>query len=460
MKRQHWLSPPAPIFLYCLALAFGSALVLAAASIAFVMSTRPTFYFPFSTFEIARALEGAQVGRPEGMGETTVVSSPGFSTPPLHYEQTVRDALAQQLGVASDQVVFERVPTDTKAWNPAAEVAQEQYERALGPDAALYAGDPRFSALIFGPFRAAVRSPDGRWRVLSQTTQSVGPQWQMAVARLIGIALVLIFPVAWLFSRRLTDPIRAFAAAADRVGRGAGERVAINQGPKEIRVAAAALNDMQERLEQQMKTRTAVVAAIAHDLRTPLARLAFVMEDAPESIRTRTQAEIDRMDRMIAVSMDYVRSEAATPLQEKVHLDVLLEQVVDDFADRGALVTLYVGRPAVVVGEPVLLMRIFENLVSNALRYGGSARVSLRVVDDQALVSVEDEGPGLSEADLERAFEPFFRGEGSRNEATGGLGLGLTIAQSLARRHGGTVKLRNRATRGLAVEVTLPLAPT
>ncbi|UPT63030.1 MAG: HAMP domain-containing histidine kinase [Hyphomonadaceae bacterium JAD_PAG50586_4] len=325
---------------------------------------------------------------------------------------------------------------------------RNEIQRSAMQGALLYRNDDRFSPLIFGSFRASWRRADGRWVSITRVGPSPGPQWQISFVIWIGLALVMILPFAWFFSRRLATPIRALGAAADRIGRGSFERVEID-GPWEIRAAAAALNDMQARLERHVNERTAVIGAIAHDLRTPLARLVLLVAECSTDVRRRVEAEVDVMERMIGVTLDFVRSETVSATREFVDLRLLVEGVVDNFADLGRTASMAPGPAVTIVGDPMLLTRLFNNLVSNALTYGGVAEVTLRIDGDQAIVEIADDGPGLEEADLKRVFEPFYRAERSRNKATGGIGLGLSIVRSLVRAHGGSVELENRTGAAL-----------
>jgi signal transduction histidine kinase len=277
---------------------------------------------------------------------------------------------------------------------------------------------------------------------------------------MIALVFALTVPPVWLYSRRLARPIRSFAAASDRIGRGNFEKLPV-KGPNEIRVAALAMNDMQDRLERFVRERTAMAGAIAHDLRTPMARLAFLLNRLPEEQRRPLEHELSNMDRMISVTLDFVDSEAAIPTRDAIDLTLLVEGLIDDFADRGLDTSLSLPQtsaPIVVTGDQVLLTRMFNNLITNALTYGQCARASIWTENDQVIVEVTDKGPGMEATDIERAFEPFYRAERSRSTATGGVGLGLSIVQAVARSHQGTVSLRNAPAGGLIARVTLPLS--
>jgi two-component system, OmpR family, sensor kinase len=449
----------ASIFRHSLALALGSAFALALASMTLVLLAPAPFYFPISTFEVARLVRGEPIARTDERFARMIAATPAVSTQSQDPTTlALRDAVAKHLGARRDDVRLILLPGAQGGLEPALNAARKRYNQVLINDAAIYGAHPEYAPLVFGAFQVSVRQADGQWVSIVRKSGGDAFGWQIGLLGLIGLALILILPVVWQFSRRLALPIRDFAAAADRVGRGGIEQVAVN-GPREIQIAATAINEMQARLDAYVKQRTAVVGAIAHDLRTPLARLAFLLAAAPEPLRGKIQRELDGMERMVAVTLDFVRSEAAPLRREPIDLRLLVEGVVDDFADRGAPVALEANKthmPLVISGDSILLKRLITNLISNAINYGGAAQVSVSREDQGALMEVRDTGPGMNEADLARAFDPFFRGEKSRNDQTGGIGLGLAIVQSIARAHQGDVRLENRPDGGLRVQVRLP----
>jgi signal transduction histidine kinase len=298
--------------------------------------------------------------------------------------------------------------------------------------------------------------PDGRWRIVARAGQDRLERWQAGNVATTLLSVLIVGLLAWLFSSRLARPIRAFALAAEKVGRRKQLTPVEVRGPAEIRRAAEAVNDMQRRIAGYVAERTSVVGAIAHDLRTPLTRLAFLLASAPEDLRRKGEVQIEEMERMIASTLEFVEDETRERPREPVDLALLVEGVVDDLADTGRAVTLAGVEPATVQGDAMLLKRLFSNLIVNAVTYGDRARVTVRSGGGWATVEVADSGPGLSARDLERAFEPFYRAEGSRNRATGGLGLGLAIVKAAAQRHGGDVTLENRPEGGLSACVRLP----
>jgi signal transduction histidine kinase len=215
---------------------------------------------------------------------------------------------------------------------------------------------------------------------------------------------------------------------------------------------------MQASLRDHMRRRTQTVAAIAHDLRTPLTRLRFRAEQAPEAVRDRMAADIEEMDALIAQAMAYVRGEATPERRETFDLDALAADCASGFSETGGAVAFDGGGALGVEADPAALRRALANLIANAVKYGGAARVKAFAMDGRAVVTVEDDGPGLPEDELEAVFEPFHRAERSRSRETGGAGLGLTVARQAARAHGGDVTLANRSDGGLVARLDLPLA--
>lgn len=310
-------------------------------------------------------------------------------------------------------------------------------------------------AIIIGDFTAAFRQPDGSWTEVC-SRQGFEP-WRWFVLLWLLLSAAAVAPFAWALARRLTKPIAAFAEAAERLGRDPRAPPIPIEGPAEIADAAAAFNRMQARLNRYVDDRATVVGAVAHDLRTPLMRLGLRLEGAPEGIRNACEGDIRDMEALVGATLSYVRDTNASLERRPLDLRSLAETVIDDLSDRGAAVALAPGEPVVIEGNSAALKAMLANLVGNAVKYAGSAEVSIWEDVDQVSIEVCDEGPGMPDEDIERAFEPFFRGERSRNRNTGGIGLGLPSARAVARAHGGDLTLRNREHGGLATLVSLPI---
>lgn len=312
--------------------------------------------------------------------------------------------------------------------------------------------------LLRGDFLAAVRRADGQWRVVESSRRGVMNRvGQQAGLFFLGGLLVML-PIAWWFSRALAAPIREFARAADHLGRNPQAAPLPLQGPREVVRAAESFNTMRTRLDRMVAERTQMVGAIAHDLRTPLARLAFRLEKLPDDDHARAQADIDEMKAMISSALDFLRDQSRPGVRERLDLRSLVESLVDGLADTGLDVQLEPSPSAIVSGDPIALRRVIANLLDNALKYGQRARVRLVLHPDECRIEVDDDGPGIDPAQAESLFMPFARGDASRNKETGGIGLGLAVAQGIVVGHGGRITLHNRDTGGLRVIVAIPLA--
>lgn len=200
-----------------------------------------------------------------------------------------------------------------------------------------------------------------------------------------------------------------------------------------------------------------MVGAIAHDLRTPLTRLRFRIEAAPEELRGKMSSDLDEMEAMISATLAFVRDATQASHRTKLELSSLLESLVDELAETGKQARVDHAEKVVLEGDPISLKRMFANLIENAIKYGGQARVRVYADGPSAVVEIEDDGPGVPVAELERVFEPFYRREPSRSRETGGIGLGLAVVRTVARAHGGDAELQNRKGGGLTARVRLPL---
>jgi two-component system, OmpR family, sensor kinase len=308
----------------------------------------------------------------------------------------------------------------------------------------------------FEAFAAAVRQPDGLWRVAREQGGLLDPWQRRALLWLLG-SVLLAMPLGYLFAQRLTAPIQAFAEAAERLGRDPQAPALAVGGPAEVGAAAHAFNQMQERLRRYVEDRTAMVGAIAHDLRTPLTRLAFRLEAAPDELREKAAVDIAEMEAMIAATLAFVRDATRPAVRERVELNSLVESVVTDAAETGCDATFEEGSPLVAEVDPIGMRRAVTNLVINACRYGVRARACVRRDGGRAVIEVDDDGPGLPVGELERVFEPFYRTERSRSRSTGGTGLGLAVVRAIVLAHGGEVALENCREGGLRTRIILPL---
>jgi signal transduction histidine kinase len=317
----------------------------------------------------------------------------------------------------------------------------------------------RMHAMMLGlrNFVVQVRLRDGA----TVTFQQVLPEEVIAwPARLLLILLVLLVAVAVLAAlavRALIRPLAVLADAAGELGRDIRRPPLEENGPLEVRRAARAFNTMQERLIRYIEDRNRILAALSHDLKTPITRLRLrteLLDAAP--LREKFLADLDDMQRMAQASLDFLRggedSEPIAPLD----FNALLESLQEDAEDTGHEIGITGAARQPLRCRPLALKRCLTNLVDNALKYGQCAKIAVTDTPARLTLIVRDRGPGIPAAELERVFEPFYRLESSRSRDTGGTGLGLSIARNIARAHGGELTLRNHPQGGLEAILELP----
>jgi len=276
----------------------------------------------------------------------------------------------------------------------------------------------------------------------------------------LALTLVAVIAIALVAVRLVTRPIQHLAEAADAFGRDLESPPLAEDGPNETRRAAEAFNRMQERLRRLIAERSRALAAVSHDLRTPLTRMrlrAELVED--EALRGQLNADIDDMQAMIEATLDYLRGLRDNEPLQNIDIVALLSSLVADAQALGQPVTLAEAVAAPYGGRLTALKRAIANLTDNAVKYGRAARIAVEDGSGELRLVVEDDGPGIPEADLTRVVEPYVRLEASRSRETGGVGLGLAIARDAAQLHGGELRLENRAAGGLRAILILPRAP-
>lgn len=306
----------------------------------------------------------------------------------------------------------------------------------------------------------SLRLPDDTWVNVTifapdARPQSVHGTWISTSLMALGVAAISVLVIGW-----MTTPLRRFAAAARELYHGTDRVEVPESGPREIRDAAIAFNDMQARIRKLVTTRTQTLAAVSHDLKTPLTRMrlrAEALGDTPQAAGL--VADIRDMERMLDQTLAHLRGDRKDEDIRPLDLAALLATLVDDATDRGATATLAEAGPLVIEGRPLALKRAFANLVDNAIKYGGAVSIACDETPTLVRVVLSDGGPGIPEARMAEMFEPFTRMEPSRSPETGGYGLGLSIARDIVEGHGGTIRLENRAAGGLAVTVDLPKQP-
>jgi two-component system OmpR family sensor kinase len=315
-------------------------------------------------------------------------------------------------------------------------------------------GDSHF---IVGAFTVGVRQPSGQWLVVEPERHGLLTAWQARMLLWFTVTALALAPVAYLFARRLAQPIAAFAQAAERLGRDPNAPPLNLKGGNELKTLASAFNEMQDRLRRYVQDRTAMIGAVAHDLRTPLTRLRFRVEGVPEPLRSKMTSDMEQMDAMIGATMAFVRDATKTGERRRLELSSLVQSIADEMSDTGADVIAETHGPVVIEGDPIALRRLVSNLLDNAVKFGERARARVYAEDSVAVIEIDDNGPGLTAADQDKVFEPFYRGEPSRSRETGGAGLGLAVVRSVARAHGGDAALENLPGGGLRARARLPI---
>ncbi len=309
---------------------------------------------------------------------------------------------------------------------------------------------------IEGDFIAAVRRPDGHWVAVAPRAEPFPNRWQKQVLLWFILSLVIVSPLAWFFARRIVRPLEGFARAAEMLGRDPSATIIPLSGPAEIGRAAYAFNQMHNRLRAFVDDRTAMVGAISHDLRTPLTRLRFRLEDVSDAQRPALLREVAEMESMINEVIAFIRDASTPGPRERLDLAALVADSIADARLVGADVELIGQMPTLVEADPVGLRRLLSNLLENAVKYGERARVRVTLSEGEAMAEILDAGPGIPDEDMDRVFEPFYRSPEARRSGRPGSGLGLTVCRSIARAHGGDICFRHDS-EGFAAVLTMPV---
>ena len=357
------------------------------------------------------------------------------------------------------------------------EALREQLHAALGsgyrvevgatpaaPPPAIALAAPFYEAheLAAHPARAlrydvTVHLPDGD-AVTYRLTRLPGgaPLPRNLFVNLILLVLLLVV-VLYVAARNITRPLSDLSRAADSVGRHLHPAPLEERGARELRDAARAFNTMQDRLRRYLDSRTRVLAAMSHDLKTPLTRMRLQVETLDDpSLQARIGRELDEMESMVREALSLFRGLDDGEPASAVDVDALLAQIRAEFSGMGGEVSVSGHALQPLVGKPQALKRCLTNLVTNAIKFGTRADILVEDGAAELSIRVRDHGPGIPEDELERVFEPFYRLESSRNRDSGGTGLGLSIARDIAQAHGGSLVLGNLPTGGLEATLRLP----
>jgi len=364
--------------------------------------------------------------------------------------EAIKDFLADQLSLGPAQQ-----PRVSASWPPSSAFGSMHPMMGRGP---MMHGFGAFGP--FGGFRdlqVAVPISDGQWLSFATALPQGGPAFSRQFLISMALMAIIILAVSVWVVRRVTAPLASLSAAAEILGSDLNAPPMAETGTVEMRQASRAFNTMQTRLRSLVENRTRMLAAISHDLRTPLTLLrlrAENVEDAPE--RNKMLASIAEMDAMIAAALEFARDEAKAEPRRRTDLTALLASVVDDMADTGLPVAMEPAQPVVCECQPAALKRAITNLIDNAVKYGSRASCAIRSTPQAIEITIDDDGPGIPEQELIRVFQPFYRVEESRNRETGGIGLGLAIALSVIQAHDGQLTLSNRPLGGLRACIRLP----
>ena len=299
---------------------------------------------------------------------------------------------------------------------------------------------------------------DSTWLVVTATHRTWGAPDYVRRAMNIAFLILSVIVVSAIANRQLGHPFQQFAAAASRFDGSKAVKPIAENGPRELRTAIQAFNAMWARIQRYVADETNMLAAISHDLRAPLTRIrlrAEFVDDAEQ--QTKLFRDVDAMEAMLASALTFLKDNSGQESVTTIDLSELLLTIVEDFSDQGFEASFSGPDRVALRGRPVALTRGFTNLVDNAIKYGGSAKIVLGLSGQLVSIRIEDRGPGIARDKLEAAFSPFVRLDTSRSPTTGGVGLGLTSARAIFRMHGGDVVLHNAYGGGLHALVTLPL---
>jgi len=319
-----------------------------------------------------------------------------------------------------------------------------------------HSGMPYFSRPALS-FVAQVRLKDGTLATFDTRQPAQAVNWPYRMLLSLIVLLVAVAAVSLIAVRWVTRPLDALADAAEELGRNINRPPLAESGPLEVARAARTFNTMQSRLAHYIEDRTRVLAAMSHDLKTPLTRMRLRAELLDDPVlRAKFGGDLAELESMVGATLDFMRGIDTGEPQRPVDLRAMLESLQADIAETGGRVEIEGIPLAPFPGRPQSLKRCLTNLLENAVKYGTRASVSIDDNEERLSIAIRDEGPGIPEGELERVFEPFHRLEQSRSRETGGTGLGLTIARGIAEAHGGTLSLHNRADGGLEARLTLP----
>ena len=306
-------------------------------------------------------------------------------------------------------------------------------------------------------FHIQIQLSDGSWVIFERGVPSELFDWPIKLLSVLGILFGSVIVLSYVAVRSITEPLKHLRFAAEGLGADILQEPISEQGPIEVQQTAIAFNTMQRQLRRYIDDRSHILSAISHDLKTPLTRLrlrAELLENDEQ--RDKSLSDLDEMRMMIDSTLDFMRGISNNENTQVLDIMALLESIQADAQELGHELTLigYINEP--IKAKPLALKRCIENLLTNAIRYGERVTLKITLNNNELIISICDQGPGIPEADLEKIFEPFYRLDGSRAKHSGGHGLGLGIARNIARAHGGDIVIFNQVGGGLCADIRLP----
>jgi len=320
-----------------------------------------------------------------------------------------------------------------------------------------FGSGPGYADQASAAFIAKVGLRDGAVVTVESRQPLQTASWPYRLVWSIAIVLLAAVAVAWISVRWATRPLNTLATAAEELGRNVHRSPIPETGPSEVVRAAHAFNTMQSQLREYLDSRTRLLAAMSHDLKTPITRLRLrseLLDDA--KLRERYEQDLGELESMVTATLDFLRGIQDEEPAKAFDISAMLEALSADLKETGAEIEIDGRILPPYVGQRQAIRRCLSNLLDNAVKYGGGAKVVLDDDEHRLLVRVLDNGPGIALAELGKVFEPFYRVDASRGRHSGGTGLGLAIARQIARTHGGDVTLHNRPEGGLEARLVLP----
>jgi signal transduction histidine kinase len=378
--------------------------------------------------------------------------------------------------VATSVAILDRLPAaERAAWLPRLERRTYRYRLDQGlAGEAMASSDPPMAAAsivkaigsdyrltfleIPGPnahFQAHLNLADGAPLTIDVTPAPVPVARWLPVVLLIQLAVLLL--CTWLAVRLAIGPLTRLAQAVDNLDPDQPGVQLDESGPREVRYAAVAFNALQARIAAHLKERMQLLAAISHDLQTPITRMKLRVEVMDEGVeKDKFGSDLDEMEHLVREGVAYARSmDSSTEATCRVNLDAFLDSLVFDYQDSGAQVERHGSSGTLLETRPHALRRVLVNLIDNALKFAGAAELQVSREGSTTIIRVLDNGPGIPGDELDEVLKPFYRVEGSRNRSTGGTGLGLAIAHQLIQAMGGRLTLSNREQGGLCAQIEL-----